>query len=199
MRKICIISLLLAVCCVVTAQTAKSVLDKAAAILNSGNGISANFQTDGKQYGNTKGSISLKKQKFHISTPQAAVWFNGQTMWTYMKKSNEVNVGNPSKKELQAINPYNFINMYNHGYKYKMEKSGNEYIVHLTASDKGVGISEMIISVNRTTYVISKIRIKRGQAWSTITITNFKKANLNNSMFNFNAKSYPDAEIIDLR
>lgn len=199
MRKIVIAFLLTAVCCTVTAQSAKTVLDKAAAVISNGNGVSADFRTSGKQYGNTGGTIMLKKQLFYITTPQAAVWFNGKTMWTYMKKNNEVNVSTPTKKELQAVNPYNFINMYSKGYSYKMTKSGNEYIVHLTSTGKEQGKPEMVISVNRSTYFISKIKIRQGQAWSTITITNFRKAALSNSKFSFSPKMYPNAEVIDLR
>ncbi len=29
--------------------------------------------------------------------PQAIVWYNGKTQWTYMKKTNEVNVSNPTQ------------------------------------------------------------------------------------------------------
>lgn len=199
MRKIAIAFMLLAVCCTAAAQSAKTVLDKAAAVIGSGNGVTASFRTDGKQYGNTSGTIMLKKKLFHISTPQAAVWFNGKTMWTYVKKNNEVNVSNPTARELQAINPYNFINMYSKGFSYKMDKAGSEYVVHLTATGKSQGISEMVISVNRSTYVISKIKIKQGQAWSTISISNFRKAALSDSKFSFSPKLYPGAEVIDLR
>ena len=43
------------------------------------------------------------------------------------------------------------------------------------------------------------IKMRQGANWSTISIKNFKKANLSDATFIFNPKSYPSAEIIDLR
>jgi len=35
--------------------------------------------------------------------------------------------------------------------------------------------------------------------WTTIMISNFRASNLSDSMFSFNSKDFPEAEIIDLR
>lgn len=187
------------VCNIMSAQSAKSVLDKTAATISNKNGVSANFQIDNEQYGNTSGTISVKGRKFYASTPQASVWFDGKTQWTYMKKNEEVNVSNPTESELQAINPYNFINVYKKGFKYDMKTVGKEFQVHLTATDKNRKLQEMYIHVNKSTYVPSRIKMRQGGKWSTITISNFKSSDLSDNQFRFNAKNYPDAEIIDLR
>ena len=104
-------------------QTAKQVLDKAAAAVSSKSGVTASFTMSSAQYGNTSGTISVKGRKFHASVPMATMWFDGKTQWTYMKKNNEVNVTTPTEAQLQAINPYNFINMYKKGFKYTMTSS----------------------------------------------------------------------------
>lgn len=186
------------VCNAIMGQTAKSVLDKAAAMISNKGGISANFTMSGKQ-GNVSGTIAVKGQKFHATTPQAIMWFNGKTMWTYMKQSEEVNVSNPSAKELQAINPYNVIYMYRNGYTYTMKTVGKSYQVTLKATDKKARIQQMILLVNKSDYVLSQVKMQQGTTWSTIDIKNFKKSNLSDNIFNFNAKDYPKAEIIDLR
>ena len=90
-------------------QTAKQVLDKTAAALSNKGGVTASFSITGKNIGTTSGKISVKGRMFQATTPQAIVWFNGKTQWTYMKNQQEVNVSNPTEAELQAINPYNFI------------------------------------------------------------------------------------------
>ena len=92
------------------AQTAKQVLDKTAATISSKSGIKANFTISGNKYGNVSGTIAVKGRKFQATTPMAVMWFDGKTQWTYMKKNDEVNVSNPTEAQLQAINPYNFIN-----------------------------------------------------------------------------------------
>lgn len=199
MKKSAILFMLLLCCNIIAAQTARSVLDKTAATISHKSGVSASFQMENEQYGNSSGTISVKGRKFYASTPQAAIWFDGKTQWTYVKRNNEVNVSNPTESELQAINPYNFINIYKEGFTYDMKTTGKEYQVHLIATSKSRKIQEMYIHVGKSTYVPSLIKMRQGAKWSTITISNFKKASLDDNLFRFNPKSYPDAEVIDLR
>ena len=118
-----------------SAQTAKEVLDKCAATISVKQGAQASFTIKGDNM-NTSGTLAIKGRKFHATTPQAIVWFDGKTQWTYVKKNDEVNVAYPSESELAAINPYNFIYMYKNGYSYTMEKKNGHFIVHLTATGK---------------------------------------------------------------
>lgn len=199
MKKTGILLVLLLACNVVMAQSAKTVLDKTAATISNKSGVSANFNLVNEQYGNTSGTISVKGQKFYATTPQVTIWFDGKTQWTYMKKNNEVNVSNPTESGLQAINPYNFINIYKNGFTYDMKTEDKEYQVHLMATDKNRKIQEMYIYVNKSTYVPSTIKMLNGTKWSTITISNFKASSLSDELFRYDSKAYPDAEIIDLR
>ena len=136
---------------------------------------------------------------FQATTPQAIIWFNGKTQWTYMKNQQEVNVSNPTEAELQAINPYNFINIYKKGYKYTMKTVGAGYEVHLKATDTKRQIQEMYITVNKSSYTPSQVKMRQGKKWTTINVSSLKKSNLANSVFTFPAKDYPNAEVIDLR
>ena len=179
------------------AQTAKAVLDKTASVVSNKSGAKASFTIKGDQM-NASGTIAIKGRKFQAATPQASIWFDGKTQWTYLKKNDEVNIATPSVEEQQAINPYNFINMYKNGYKYTMEKKNGHFIVHLTASGKK-SISEMYITINQKSYVPSQIRYKTGKGWIIIDIRNFKAASLADGLFRFNAKDFPNAEVIDLR
>ena len=181
----------------ISSQTAKQVLDKTAAIVAAKSGAKASFTIKGEQF-NTSGTIAVKGKKFQATTPQATIWFDGKTQWTYLKKNDEVNVANPTESELAAINPYNFIYMYQKGYKYTMEKKNGSFIVHLTASDKR-GIQEMYITINQKTYIPSQIRMRQQKGWTTINITGFKQSKLSDGMFRFNSKDFPNAEVIDLR
>lgn len=178
-------------------QTAKTVLDKTANVVAHKSGVQASFTISSKQYGSTSGTIDIKGRKFHTTTNEAVVWFDGKTQWTYVKQNDEVNVNTPSASDLQAINPYNFIYMYKQGYTATMTTSGNSYVV--TLKGKGKSISEMVITINRQTYVPSQIRMLQNKQWTTIKVLNFKTVSLSDGMFRFNPKSYPNAEIIDLR
>ncbi len=181
-----------------TAQSARQVLDKTAAVVANKSGAKASFVMKGGNM-NTSGTIAIKGRMFQATTPQATIWFDGKTQWTYVKQNDEVNVANPSDTEQQAINPYTFIYMYKNGYKSTMVKRGTCYEVHLTATDKKRNIQEMYIVVNAKSYAPSQVRLLRKSGWTTIDISNFKKASLADGQFRFNAKEFPHAEVIDLR
>jgi outer membrane lipoprotein-sorting protein len=180
-----------------SAQTAKEVLDKTAATVSAKQGAQASFTINGQSM-NASGTIAIKGKKFHATTAQATIWFDGKTQWTYMKNNDEVNISNPTESQLAAINPYNFIYLYKKGYNYKMEKKGGNFVVHLTATDKK-SIQEMFLTIGQKSYTPSQIRYKTAKGWTTIDIRNFKTANLADGMFRFNSKDFPHAEVIDLR
>lgn len=181
------------------AITARQILDKTAAVLSNNGGVSAHFSVASDKYGSTSGTIAVKGRKFHATTSAATVWFDGKTQWTYVKSSNEVNVNTPSEAELQAINPYNFINVYRSGYSISAKSVGSSYQVHLTAVNKKRQLQEMYITVGKSDYVPTQIRMKQGSKWTTIKVSNFKRTTISDATFRFNAKDFPSAEVIDLR
>ena len=152
-----------------------------------------------KQFGSTEGDIAVKGRKFHATTPDATIWFDGKTQWTCMKGNDEVNISNPTEAQLQAINPYNFINIYKKGYKLEAKKVDHFYEVHLIPTDKNRKIQEMYIVVDETSYHPTHVKMKQKDKWSTIVISRLKTASLSDNLFKFNSKDFPQAEIIDLR
>ena len=180
------------------AQSAKSVLDKAAASVTVASGVKANFRMT-TTTGNTSGTIAIKGKKFYATTPQAKIWFDGKTQWTYLKNNDEVNVSNPTEAQLQAINPYNFINLYKRGYTYTMNTVGTNYVIHLTSNSTDRKIKELFITVNKKNYQPMQVKMLQGKKWTTFDITSIKKEKIADSQFRFNSKDFPKAEIIDLR
>jgi outer membrane lipoprotein-sorting protein len=198
MKKICFLITAALLSVATYAQTAKSVLDKAAANITVKSGVQAEFKMTGSM-GNTSGTIAIKGRKFHATTPQAIVWFDGKTQWTYMKNNDEVNISTPTEAQLQAINPYNFINLYKNGYTATLNSSGKDYVVHLTAATKDKKIRELFITINKTSYNPTQVKLLQGTKWTIFDIKGLKKQNLSDSQFRFNAKDFPQAEVIDLR
>ena len=80
-----------------------------------------------------------------------------------------------------------------------MTTKGGSYEVHLTATNKKRSVQEMYIMVNKSTYVPTQVKMRQSSGWTTIKISNFKATKLSDSMFRFNSKDYPHAEVIDLR
>ena len=199
MKKHFALIMMLLLCVGVHAESAKRILDKAAATVSNPGGVRAHFQMISKQFGNTNGEIAIKGKKFHATTPDATIWFDGKTQWTYMKSNDEVNISNPTEAQLQAINPYNFINIYKKGYKLSSKKVENSYEVHLIPTDKSRKIQEMYIIVDSSSYRPTHVKMKQKDKWSTIIISQLTTASLSDNLFQFNSKDFPKAEIIDLR
>lgn len=178
---------------------ARAILDKTSKVIGHKSGVSAAFTLNNPTTGNVSGTIAVKGGKFNARTPQAIVWFNGKTQWTYMKKNNEVNISTPTQAQQQMMNPYTFINVYKTGYKMSSTKAGGSYEVHLVAQNQKRSIQEMYVTVNSKTYVPSRVKMKHNGRWYTVTISNFSAKKLSDSLFAFNSKDYPSAEVIDLR
>ncbi len=178
---------------------ARAILDKTSKVIGHKSGVSAAFTLNNPTTGNVSGTIAVKGGKFNARTPQAIVWFNGKTQWTYMKKNNEVNISTPTQAQQQMMNPYTFINVYKTGYKMSSAKAGSSYEVHLVAQNQKRSIQEMYVTVNSKTYVPSRVKMKHNGRWYTVTISNFSAKKLSDSLFAFNSKDYPSAEVIDLR
>ena len=199
MKKIISIAFMALMSLCTFAQTAQQVLDKTASVIGNKSGASANFRMSSPKYGTTNGSIAIKGNKFNARTPQTIVWYNGKTQWTYMKKTNEVNVSTPNQAKQASMNPYTFINMYKSGYKSTLKTSGSNYEVHLVADNQKRSVAELYITVDKKTYVPSQVKMRQGTVWSTFTISGFKSKKISNSTFTFNSKECPGAEVVDLR
>lgn len=184
---------------IVCAQDAKTVLEKCASVVSNTTGIQATFVMESAHYGNMSGTIVVKGKKFHATTAVATMWFDGTTQWTYLKSNDEVSVTTPNETQQQALNPYNFINMYKSGFKYTMSTAASDYKVHLTSTDAKRKIQELFITINKNGYIPTEVKLRQGTKWTTFTISNFKKGSFPDSEFCFNPKDYPSAEVIDLR
>ena len=199
MKKYLTMIALFLLCAGAQAESAKRILDKAAATVSKPGGVQAHFQMISKQFGTTNGEIAVKGSKFHATTPDATIWFDGKTQWTYLKGNDEVNISTPTEAQLQAINPYNFINIYKKGFKLSAKEVNNSYEVHLVPSKKEQKIQEMYIIVDKDSYRPTHVKMKQKDKWSTIIISQLKTATLNDNLFQFNSNDFPKAEIIDLR
>lgn len=191
-------------------KEAKEVLDKTSAAFRKAGGVDAQFTikilAKGQSDGMLVGNIRLKGDKFVLKTMDAITWFDGQTQWSLLTDSEEVNISNPTEEELQGINPYALLSMYEKGFSYELGAKRSHqgtavYEVKLTATDKTKEISQITLYVNRNTYEPLYISAEMNNGTRTeITITSYRTGlKYEDSLFVFDAKKYPRVEIIDLR
>lgn len=190
---------------------AKAVLDKTAEAFRKAGGVKADFivkaVTNGLAEGGESGTIQLKGEKFVLKTSDMVTWFDGKTQWSYVAKNDEVNVSNPTQEELQQINPYTFLYIYQKGFSYKLGTAKTfrgkaVWEVILTAKDRKQELERITLYVTKDAYEPLYIQLQqRGQQTrSEITVTNYlTRQNYADNVFVFSRKQYPNAEIIDLR
>lgn len=189
---------------------AKVVLDRAAAAFRNAGGVKAGFDvkvfSKGRPAGETAGVIQLKGEKFKLETADVITWFDGKTQWSYLPDSDEVNISNPTPAELQSLNPYALLQLYQHGYVCKLGPMKNfrgkpVYEVILTAVNRTHEPLSMRAVVAKDTYRPLFIAVEqRDKSRSEITITSYQTGQkYADTLFVFDKKQYPQAEIIDLR
>lgn len=190
-------------------ESAKALLDQTYEAFQKAGGIKAKFVVTsfkgGKSLGGSKGSITLKGTKFMLKTTTSSIWFDGKTQWNYVYKNQEVNVSNPTTAELQNINPYYILSIYQRGFDYKMGgntkfggKTGKEII--LTAQSKKSNIASIVLYVSESNEPIHISIDRRDGSRNDLSISGYKGGqDISDSEFTFNKKKYPKVEVVDLR
>ena len=190
---------------------ARVILDKTAEAFRKAGGVKADFTvkavTNGLVEGAENGTIQLKGEKFVLKTSDIITWFDGKTQWSYMVRNDEVNVSTPTQEELQQINPYTFLYMYQKGFSYKLGtvktfQGKAVWEVVLTANDKKQELESITLYVTKNAYEPVCIQLQqRGQKTrNEITVTAYQTGlDYADDVFTFDRKAYPTAEVIDLR
>ena len=186
----------------------KKVLDNAAAKIKKSGDVKAEFTattfSGTTEQGSISGTMLLQGKKFQLSTPEMITWYDGKQEWCYVPETDEVNLTIPTEKEMQAVNPYAFLNVYKKGYSITMRESSlrgeQTYEVHLVAVDARYSALEIYVDVRRSDYGLMCIRVRQDKDWHRISIRSFQGGqNFQDSDFTFPKEKYPTAEIIDLR
>lgn len=191
--------ILLFVTHMVFADNAKAILDKASAQFKAAGDVKIGFQITANNQ-NTTGYINIAANKFYCDMAGVDVWFDGTTMWHYIKADGEVSVTTPSSKNLAKMNPYFFLTIYKKGYKCKMGKSTKEYYEVVMTGGKDTDFSSITVRLNRKNYnpIYSKTVSKKNTI--EITVNSFlPHQSFDASSFRFNPREFPGVEVIDLR
>ena len=184
---------------------AKGVLDRTAEAFRSAGGVRIAFTVRSSE-GSSTGVIRLKGDKFLLETDGVTTWFDGRTQWSYLASGDEVNVSEPTAEELQGINPYALLSLYEHGYNLKLGTADNPrfgalHKVVLTATDRKQELRCIILYVTKDTYRPERVSMaRRGGDTAVIIVDSYRTGeDYPDSLFTFDEKAHPTAEIIDLR
>ncbi len=212
MKKILIVCMALLLVVPMAAQKeaqAKALLDKTAAAFRKAEGIQADFGVKvyerGTLAGTAEGTIQLRGDKFMLTTPETLTWFDGKTQWSYVVANEEVTVSTPTGAELQSLNPYALLTLYQKGFSYKMgttqSMQGKAVSEVILTPDTKQDILGIVLYVAKDSGLPLFIRLEqRNKSYSEITVKTYKTGQkYADSRFTFDARKYPRAEVIDLR
>lgn len=194
-----------------TEKKAKEILKKVSAKFKSFKSLKATFiitienQKD-KSSDVQKGTIQLKGDKYRLNVAQQDIVSDGKTVWTYMKDANEIQV-NSVTKDTNTITPANFLTLYEKGFLFRFtgeeKDKGMVYqLVELVPIDpKKKSVVKVKLKISKKDQMVYSARlIDRSGTVVTYNVEKFSpEAADADSIFTFNAKNYPGAEIIDLR
>lgn len=148
------------------------------------------------------GTFLMKGNKFVLKSNQMDVYFDGKTQWAYQKKVNEIDITNPTEKELSQTNPMAILSTFKNKSTVSLVKSsGSTNIIQLIPKVGNSDIKKIIVTVNKSNNYPLSIQLtdKKGTV-STLSLSRFQtNVKVSDSAFVLNEKSYKDAEINDLR
>ena len=132
-------------------------------------------------------------------------WFDGKTQWTLAEENEEVSISEPTDEELQSLNPYAWMSLYQHGYDLKFAETGvpNVRKVIMTTTIPREEMQSIVLLIHQTElYPVRLSMAGRGGLDVVVIDIDSYKVNqrpLPNETFVFDKSKYPDIEVIDLR
>ena len=216
MKKIFFTATIIFIAFFVDAQTdakAKGILDEVSAKTRSFKTISADFSFSMENKAmsiNEKndGSIKLKGQKYFVDLPGAGikVYSDGKTNWNYMKQGNQVTISTIEEGSSELMDPSSLFSIYEKGFtsKFVAEKTVGGKVVYqidLFPDKKEYDVSKISIEINKSSMMIQSAQLfgTDGNLYGISVKKMETNKEFTDSEFAFDAKKFPDVEVIDLR
>jgi outer membrane lipoprotein carrier protein len=190
---------------------AKKILDAVSAKFKSYKSVQATFtykveNADGKAISTKKGTVFMKGTKYRVSFVGQEIFYDGSTVWTYDRSSNEVTITKLDASTTTLTPQKLFTNFYDKDFLYKLngeKQQGGKIVqeIEMTPNDKTKLFHKvyLMIDKNAKTIYSTKVLEKAGNRYS-YTVNSLKgNINIPDSKFVFNKKDYPGVEEVDLR
>lgn len=192
---------------------AKSILDEVSTKTKAFKTISADFtfSMENKVMSineTNDGSIKLKGQKYLVDLPGAGikVYSDGKTNWSYMKQGNQVTISTIEDSGSELMDPSSLFSIYEKGFtsKFIAEKTVTGKVVYqidLFPDKKEFDVSKITLEINKSTMMIQSAQLHGtdGNLYGLVVKKIETDKDFPDNDFVFDAKKFPDVEIIDLR
>jgi outer membrane lipoprotein carrier protein len=184
---------------------AKVILDAVSAKFRTFKSVESKFAIKienavGKAIGKKSGSFFMKGNKYRITATSQEQFSEGINVWTLDKTAKEVTISKIDPNA-NSITPQKlFTNFYDKDYLYKLNGTTNGLSeIELTPIDKTKAIFKILLYVSNNSIVSMKLLEKTGNKYTLSTSGLKTNTNLQDAVFVFDAKKYPEVEVVDLR
>lgn len=190
---------------------AKVVLDGVSKRFKSLKSVIANFVLKVEGANNSvsdtkKGSVYVKGSKYKVIMDGQEIISDNKTSWTYAKDVNEVTISNVDHSNSSMTPAKIFTNFYDKDFLYRLngettEKGKVLQNIELTPTDKSKNFFKVLVDVDKKNQTLARMKVfeKNGNRY-TYEITNFTpNGAVKDDLFTFDAKKYPNVEVVDLR
>lgn len=154
------------------------------------------------------GEIMVKGEKYVLIMSDQEIYNDGETIWTFLKEANEVNVDYYMPDE-GDLSPNNIYSAYKKGYRYRWlenKKIGSRSldVVELQPEDPKDPdkiFFRIVLNIDQADNTIHSWEMydRAGNVFS-YTISGFNPSyKAEDSFFAFDASKFPNVEIVDLR
>lgn len=155
---------------------------------------------------NQTGFFFIKDDMYRIESDMLDRVTNGETVWTYFKDDEELQITDFDPEE-EEINPAEIFNLYTKDYSYPEYKdttidSFEFHVIDLYPNDEQESYAKVSLIINKVSHFIVKAVVEsKNGSFVTYQIDSFKPNTLsNNDLFNVTAADYgSDVDVIDLR
>lgn len=184
------------------AVTASTFMKEASQIITSSRSLTSGFKIESAGQQPLSGSISVKGDRFAISTPVSSTVYDGKTQWTISSNDKEISIFEPTSDEVAQVNPFAIIRNYDRDFKLKLLSSDNSTVkIRLTPKQTSSSIKSVTITFAAASKLPQQMSITLDDGTVLhVTINGLNlKADIPDSRFKVSEKAYPGYDIIDLR
>ena len=153
----------------------------------------AHAETTDKQLGD----LTIKGNKFRMNLGKNETKFDGNTQWVFMSEYNEVSITEPTKEELQEINPLAMIEYYVS--QDKISQSDDGAINFYPTNPKESEYFRIELRLNKTNLPSRLVIHQKNGDKITLIFDSLNKTKVSDDCFVFDVVKYPNVEVNDLR
>ena len=151
------------------------------------------------------GTLFVKGNKYKVQLKNQEITSDNNTVWTYLKDANEVQVNTYDPDE-NSITPSEIFTIYEKDFLYAFteEKKVNGKVIQyieLTPHDKAKPYFKIRLGIDKSAKTVQSAVVfdKNGNRY-TYEIKNFvSNPDLEDAFFSFDTKQHPGVEVVDLR